>query len=159
MLRNMVLLCFALAGNHCLMRRMRTACLVIAVGMLSKYEINQIGSMRFQRILAAASDAAFPNPGDTRKVLPFSRYHEERRAKLLGHILRSSDVDPLRQVSFTSSSASRIDYGKTRVGLPRQNWVMFSKKYVYENKLHLPNYTETAEQDQRVYDAALRRQF
>ena len=60
------------------------------------------------------------------------------RAKLLGHILRISDVDPLRQVSFTPSTASRIDYGKKRVGRPRQNWVMFSKKYVYENKLHLP---------------------
>ena len=126
------------------------------MGMSSTY-INRANTN--QRLLAAASDAAFPNPGDTRKVLPFSRYHEERRAKLLGHILRSPDVDPLRQVSFTPSTASRIDYGKKRVGRPRQNWVMFSKKYVYENKLHLPNYTETAEQDQRVYDAALRRQF
>ena len=29
-----------------------------------------------QRLLAAASDAAFPNPANTRKVLPFSKYHE-----------------------------------------------------------------------------------
>ena len=93
------------------------------------------------------------------KFLPFSKKHEERQAKLLGHILRSSDADPLRQASFTPSSASRIDYGKKRVGRPRQNWVMFSKNYVYEIKLHLPNCTETAEQDQRVYEAALRKQF
>ena len=126
------------------------------MGMTSTY-INRANTN--QRLLAAATDAAFPNPGDTRKVLAFSKYHEERRAKLLGHFLRSSDVDPLRQVSFTSSSASRIDYGKTRACRPRQNWVMFSKKYVYEHKLHLPNYTDTAEQDQRVYDAALRRQI
>ena len=40
------------------------------------------------------------------------RYREERWAKFLGHFLRSSDVDSLRQASFTPSSASGIDYGK-----------------------------------------------
>ena len=33
---------------------------------------------------------------------------------------------------------------------------MFSQKYASENKPHLSSYTETAEQDQRVYDSALR---
>ena len=87
------------------------------------------------------------------------RYREERCAKFLGHFLRSSDVDSLRQASFTPSSASGIDYGKKRVGWPRPSWVMFSQKYVLECRLQVPSYTETAEQDQRVYDAALQRQF
>ena len=86
------------------------------MGMTSTY-INRANTN--QRLLAPASDAACPNPGDIRKALPFSRNHEARRAKLLGHVLRSSDVDPLRQVSFTPSSASRIDYGKKGVGRPR----------------------------------------
>ena len=60
-----------------------------------------------------ASAAAYPNPGDTRKVLPFSKYHEERGVELLGRILRSNDQDPMRQVSFTPSSALRVDLARS----------------------------------------------
>ena len=119
--------------------------------------INRANTNR--KLLEAASAAAYPNPGDTRKVLPFSKYHEERRVKLLGHILRSNDQDPMRQVSFIPSSALRVDYGKKRVGRPRQNWLMFSKKYAYENKLLRFNYQEEAEQDQYIYSAAQQRHF
>ena len=112
-----------------------------------------------QKLLEAASATAYPNPGDARKVLPFSKYHEERRVKLLGHILRSNDQDPMRQASFIPSSALRVDYGKKRVGRPRQNWLMFSKKYAYENKLLRLNYQEEAEQDQYIYSAAQQRHF
>ena len=51
------------------------------MGMTSTY-INRANTT--QRLLAAATDAAFPNPGDTRKALPFNRNHAASRAKLLG---------------------------------------------------------------------------
>ena len=42
----------------------------------------------------------------------FSHCYNERRAKLLGHIARTSQQDPLRQVSFQPDSVNRIQYGK-----------------------------------------------
>ena len=75
------------------------------------------------RLLEEASMIAFPSRDDQRKILLFSEFHNLRRAKLLGHILRSTNSDPLRQVSFMPNSASRIDYGKKRVGKPRQTWL------------------------------------
>ena len=65
-----------------------------------------------QKILDEATSVAFPTRGDNRKITRFSEYHMNRRAKLLGHILRSSNDDPMRQVSFLPHSASRVDYGK-----------------------------------------------
>ena len=65
------------------------------------------------KIFDEATSVAFPTRGDNRKITRFSEYHMNRRAKLLGHILRSSNDDPMRQVSFLPHSASRVDWKKT----------------------------------------------
>ena len=44
--------------------------------------------------------------------LLFSHYYNERRAKLLGHIARTTQQDPLRQISFQPNSVNRVPYGK-----------------------------------------------
>ena len=102
---------------------------------------------------------AFPSRDDQRKILLFSEFHNLRRAKLLGHILRSTDSDPLRQVSFMPSSATRIEYGKKRVGKPRQTWIHHAKKFVWEETLGRISYEETPVQDNLIYNAGLQRQF
>ena len=107
-----------------------------------------------QKILDEATSIAFPIRGDTRKIIRFSEYHLHRRAKLLGRILRSSNGDPLRQVSFLLNSASRVDYGKKRVGKPRQNWLHRSKSFVYEHILRHRNFDELTDDD-CVYAAAM----
>ena len=81
-----------------------------------------------------------------------------RRAKLLGHILRSSNDDPMRQVSFLPHSASRVGYGKKRVGKPRQNWLHHTKRFVYEQVLGYHNFDEHTD-DNCVYAAAMSRSF
>ena len=46
----------------------------------------------------------------------------EKRIKLVGHILRTSEEDRFRQVSYKPNSANTFEIGKWRVGGPRQNW-------------------------------------
>ena len=91
--------------------------------------------------------------------LLFSHYYNERRAKLLGHIARTTQQDPLRQISFQPNSVNRVPYGKKRHGRPRQNWLHYTKKYIYEDKLHQFNYEETVQEDARIFNAANARYF
>ena len=65
-----------------------------------------------------ATKIAYPNAEDKRKVKPFSTYYADKKASLLGHILRASDDDPLRQVSFQPGTAYRVQYEKKRKGKP-----------------------------------------
>ena len=111
-----------------------------------------------QKILEEATAIAFPTRGDNRQIIRFSDYHMNRRCKLLGHIIRSSNDDPMRQVSFVDSTASRVDYGTKRVGKPRQNWLHITKKFAYENVLRHHNFDENTD-DARIYAAALNRDF
>lgn len=76
-------------------------------------------------VIQKASLIAFPN--DQRCMKFFSEYYNDRRANLLGHIIRAHDSDPLRQISFQPNSASRVKYGKKRCGRPRQNWLHYTK--------------------------------
>ena len=89
----------------------------------------------------------------------FSHCYNERRAKLLGHIARTSQQDPLRQVSFQPDSVNRIQYGKKRHGRPRQNWLHYTKQYIFEEKLQRYNYEESIQDDTHILNAAMARQF
>ena len=65
-----------------------------------------------KKLLGTATAIAFPEHAESRKIVSFSDYHMTRRAKLLGHVLRSNNDDPLRQLSFLPHSATRVEYGK-----------------------------------------------
>ena len=92
-------------------------------------------------------------------IILFSHCYNERRAKLLGHIARISQEDPLRQISFQPNSMNRIPYGKKRNGRPRQNWLHHTKKYIYEKKFHCYNYEETILNNMHIYNTANTRVF
>ena len=96
--------------NHCHGKEIRT--------ILNKAHTHVDRTNTNAKPLEEASMIAFPSRDDQRKILLFTEFHNLRRAKLLGHILRSTSSDPLRHVSFMPSSAGRIriDYGKQRVG-------------------------------------------
>ena len=52
----------------------------------------------------------------------FSELVREKRIKLAGHILRTSEPrGPIRQVSYKPNSANTFEIGKGRAGGPRQN--------------------------------------
>ena len=56
----------------------------------------------------------------------------------------------MRQVSFQRSSAM-VQYGKKRVGRPRQNWLHYAKQHVLEHCLGGYDYNETVIEDTRIY--------
>ena len=85
--------------------------------------------------------------------------YADKKASLLGHILRTEDDDPLRQVTFQPGTAYRVEYGKKRIGKPRQNWIHQAKKYVYVEKLHLFSYNEANTEDNQLLRFAVNRRF
>ena len=111
------------------------------------------------KVYEEASKIAYPSDDDSRTVKPFSRYYAEKKASLLGHILRASDEDPLRQVSFQPGTAYRVQYGKKRIGKPRQNWIHQAKQFVYVDLLHLFSYSESKAEDNRILQHAASRRF
>lgn len=54
-------------------------------------------------------------------IKPFTEILDEQRIKI-GHILRSPNSDPLRQVTYQPDSADPVEIGRRRVGRPRQQW-------------------------------------
>ena len=111
--------------------------------------INRINTNK--KVLAEATQIAYSGQHSNRRIKSFSEYHKERTAKLLGHIIKCEDADPLRQITFQEGTAYRLDYGKKRVGKPRQNWIHQTKKHVYEDVLHFISYGEAREEDDRIY--------
>ena len=65
----------------------------------------------------------------------------------------------MRQVSFQTGSAYRVEYGKKRVGKPRQNWIHQTKKHVYINKFNMFSYDESKSQDDQIMKYATERKF
>ena len=96
-------------------------------------------------VVQKASSIAYPYENAQRRVASFSEHHHERRARLLWHIIRAQDTDPLRQVSLEPQSANRVQYGKKRCGRPRQNWLHYAKK------LNLQHYEEGPTDDNHIW--------
>ena len=119
--------------------------------------VNRANSNKF--VFEMASKTAYPDPQDKRVIPRFSEFHRERNATLLGHILRASDDDPLREVTFQPSSAYRVEYGQKRVGKPKQNWIHQTKKYIRVEKQHLFTYDETEAQHDEILKWAQERKF
>ena len=51
------------------------------------------------------------------RIKPFSTTLDERRAKLAAHILRASDNDPMRQVTFQAARHLDLNKKNLHVGL------------------------------------------
>ena len=58
------------------------------------------------------------------KIKTFSEHYKNQAQKLLGHILRAPDTDPMRQVTFRGESGSPLLADKNRVGRPRLHWTI-----------------------------------
>ena len=109
------------------------------------------------RVYEIATHAQYSDKIDKR-VRPISEELDEKRIRLTGHIIRSDDTDPLRQVSYQPASAAPIDIGKRRVGRPRQQWLYHSNSPVHSKFRHT-DYNGYDFQDEAILQAALQRQF
>ena len=110
-------------------------------------------------VLQRCTEILFANQGDQRQFEVFSQSYLHRKSKLLGHVLRAGPEDPMRQISFQPYSAVRPQYGRKRVGRPKQNWLHYAKKHTFEHILLGYDYLESPDEDARIYNAAINRTF
>ena len=66
----------------------------------------------------------------------FSDMYKRQKNKLLGHVLRAPDTDPMKQVAFKAGTAREVATDKRRVGNPRVTWQWSAKKSVWKEFRH-----------------------
>ena len=108
-------------------------------------------------VLRKANEAVGVRPGGPPKIKLFSTMLQNRRIKLAGHILRSDNRDPLRNVSYQPDSAETFNVGKRRVGA-LGNFGQLTQ-YAWENRLNKENFENTTRQNTEILHFARSRQF
>ena len=114
------------------------------------------------------------------KLLPYwkaSNANTKWKLRIFDAVIRAKLLYGLETVHLTQAMLKKIDafqirglrkilnlpstfiYGKKRSGRPRQNWLHYTKKYIYEEKLQRYNYEETILDDGHIYNAANARIF
>ena len=113
-----------------------------------------------QRVIEDASRIAYGSDSQERIRL-FSDMLKYRRVKLAGHIIRTSESDPMRQISYKPDSADIYNVGKRRIGGPRQNWLYHTNKFIWEDRISrgMSEYDNTEHQTSRIHHYAVSRQI
>ena len=112
-----------------------------------------------KHLIEEATKAAYPNK-PWKKIKLFSQFYQERKIKLMGHIIRASNSDPLRSVTFQPDTITPIPLdSKRRVGRPKIDWIEETKKEIWLTQLNGHSYEGTAEQDDIITFAATNRLF
>ena len=73
-----------------------------------------------------------PTTGFDRKIKPLTEILEEKKLKLLGHILRRDRNHPLHQTIFSTTSALPRETEMRRVGRPKQFWTSNNMQKTWE---------------------------
>jgi hypothetical protein len=93
------------------------------------------------------------------EIRPFSSYWKYQKQKLLGHLIREPNHALTRQIILRDNSATEHDWGKKRIGRPRQSWIKTTKREVFM-RLHPGSvYTEDANSENIIYMDAMSRCF
>ena len=72
--------------------------------------------------------------GEHRKKLrAFSEDYKYRKTKLLGHVIRADNDDPMRKVTFAPNTVEEWGFAQRRVGRPKDQWLHESKKLYGRN--------------------------
>ena len=91
----------------------------------------------------ANEELGAPAFGRDRKIKPLTEILEDKKIKMLGHILRRERRHPLHQATFATPSALPRETEHRRVGRPRQFWTVNvmqkAWKIIKENDPTLPN--------------------
>ena len=53
----------------------------------------------------------------------FSDYYKATKLRLLGHVIRAEEKDPMRQVTFEGDTLEPKDIQTRRRGSPKDNWL------------------------------------
>ena len=61
--------------------------------------------------------------GNHKQIEKYSDAYKNRKLKLLAHIIRADNEDPMRQVALKQGSIKDKNVGKRRVGKSKLDWV------------------------------------
>ena len=84
----------------------------------------------------------------------FCEYINTQHNKLLAHIVRAENTDPVRQCTLNPNSHMPYDVGTKRVGRPRENWAW--KGYLRICVKHYPATAATFKADSSLYIGMVR---
>ena len=112
-----------------------------------------------KHLIEEATKAAYPNK-PWKRIKLFSEFYLERKIKLMGHIIRAKDSDPLRAVTFLPNSLTVIPLdSKKRAGRPKIDWIEQTKQDIWTAHLNSYGYASQEEQDNIIWFAAKHRLF
>ena len=111
-----------------------------------------------QQVINRANCAVGYNASDpnckVKPVVLFSEMLANKRVSLAQHIIRSNNNDPLRQCTYEKDSAKPIEFGKRRVGGPKQHWTYQTNKLMYEKINANVDYDSSDFQNNAIYRLA-----
>ena len=81
---------------------------------------------------------------------------KKKRLSLLGHIIRTDNNDPIKQVTFANHDLAPLTAALRRVGRPRQKWIDITLKDAYED-FSDSEYTGTRSQNIKIRKRAMDR--
>ena len=110
-------------------------------------------------ILELASKTAYQKK-PYKQIKLFSEFQLERKIKLYGHIIRASDEDPLKHVTFNDDNLEINEWEGKRVGRPKQDWIWEAAQEVWSITLSKEEpFTYDDEQVEIIKQAALHKVF
>jgi hypothetical protein len=72
-----------------------------------------------------------------KRLRPFSEDYKHRQTKLLGHVIRASNEDPMRKVTFRPNTIRAWGTPLRRVGRPKNQWLHSAKTQVWKKCRHM----------------------
>jgi hypothetical protein len=89
--------------------------------------------------------------GEHRKKLrAFSEDYKHRKTKLLGHIIRADNSDPMRKVTFAENSIEEWAINKRRTGRPKDQWIEETKRAAWKKCRHMEDRQGHKKQQKRT---------
>ena len=113
--------------------------------------VNEVEALRMLWIKDDTSWNTAEVFGEHRKKLrPFSEDYKYRKIKLLGHVIRAGDTDPMRKVTFMPSTIKEWGTAHRRVGRPKDQWLYETKKLVWKKCRHMEDKQGHSKPDKRT---------
>ena len=85
-----------------------------------------------------------------KKLRPFSEDYKHRQTKLLGHIIRADNDDPMRKVTFKPNTIRNWNTPLRRVGRPKEQWIQSAKTQVWKKCRHREDRQASSKPDKRT---------
>ena len=85
-----------------------------------------------------------------KKLRAFSEDYKYRKIKLLGHVIRAGDTDPMRKATFLPSTIKEWGTTHRRVGRPKDQWLYETKKLVWKKCRHMEDKQGHSKPDKRT---------